>query len=56
MKALLGEIFDPVIEFYQMRTKKEIFVTIFLPLVVGGIGYLVGFLIHPKYEFSLIDF
>lgn len=56
MKAFLGEIFDPIIEFYQMRIKSEIFVTIFIPLLIGGISYFVGFLIHPKYEFSLIDF
>lgn len=56
MKAFLGEIIDPIIEFYQMRVKVEIFSSIFFPLICGAASLIVGLNMHPVYEFNIIEF
>ncbi len=56
MKAFLMEIWDPIKDFYEMRVKEEIFISIFIPIVGGWISFIIGSYIHPKYDFVLSDF
>lgn len=56
MKAFLVEIFDPIREFYKMRVKKEILISILLPVLGGVISFIIGTCIHPQYDFKLIEF
>lgn len=56
MKAFLLEIWDPIKEFYEMRVKEEILVSILLPLIGGGLSLLIGNFIHPHYNFVLPEF
>lgn len=56
MKAFLWEIWDPIKEFYKMRVKEEILISIMIPLLGGVISFFIGYHIHPRYEFILSDF
>lgn len=56
MKALLGEIVDPIKDFFKMRTKEERILSILVPILSGLACFLVGLLVHPIHEFDLISF
>lgn len=58
MKKNLGEIWEPIIDFYRMRKGKkgEVAIFIFPPVVVGILSYLLGqFCVHNS-EFELLGF
>lgn len=56
MKEFLLEVLDPIKDFYKMRIKKEILISITLPVICGVISFVIGELIQPQYKFDYMDF
>lgn len=56
MKAFIGEIIDPVKDFFKMRTKEEKIISIVIPMFAGALCLFVGMCVHPRYAFDLIGF
>ncbi|MCB6293802.1 hypothetical protein [Anaerostipes caccae] len=42
MKEFLGEIFDPVIDFYKMRKKNEIVISVVIPMILGFLCFAIS--------------
>lgn len=40
MKAFIGEIFDPIRDFYSIRNRTEKFILSLLPIIVGIVSYI----------------
>lgn len=56
MKAFIGEIIDPVKDFFKMRTKEEKIISIVIPVLSGLLCLIVGMRTHPRYAFNLLEF
>lgn len=56
MKAFIGEIFDPIKDFYNIRIKSEKIIIIVFPILVGCISYLISFYISPDSKISRFEF
>ena len=56
MKSFIGEIFDPVKEFYKIRNKVEKCILFIVPLCCGILAFVLSVILENSYALDVFEF